>query len=55
MAGLTVKSMVKKSVKGMRISGDFFKALDNVVAFKLKKAGERAKANGRATMRPCDL
>lgn len=55
MAGLVVKSMVKKSVKGMRVSGDFFKALDNVVAMKLKRAAERAKANGRQTVRPADL
>ncbi|MEM5814749.1 MAG: DUF1931 domain-containing protein [Candidatus Aenigmatarchaeota archaeon] len=53
---LVVKSAVKAAApKGMRMSGDFIKALDDVVARKLDMAGKRAKANGRATMRPCDL
>ena len=55
MAGLVVKSMVKKSVKGMRVSGDFFKALDGTVAQLLVAAAKRAKANGRQTVRPADI
>jgi hypothetical protein len=53
---LVVKSAVKSAApKGMRMSGDFTKALDEMVARKLEMAGKRAKANGRATMRPCDI
>jgi len=53
---LVVKSAVKSAApKGMRMSGDFTKALDEMVARKLDMAGKRAKANGRATMRPCDI
>ncbi len=52
---LIVKNAVKKSVKGMRFSGDFFKALDKHVAEEIKKAVDRAKKNKRATVRPCDL
>ncbi len=52
---LVVKSAVRSQLKGMRASGDFFKELDNKVAWKLKRAIERAKANGRKTLRPADL
>ncbi len=52
---LVVKSAVRGQLKGMRASGEFFKALDNVVATKLKRAIERAKENGRKTCRGCDL
>lgn len=52
---LVVKSAVRGQLKGMRASGDFFKALDNAVATKLKRAVERAKANGRKTCRGCDI
>ena len=52
---LVVRSKVKEAAKGMRCSGDFFGALDNVVAYKIKKAAERAKGNGRSTLRPVDL
>ncbi|MFH0890002.1 MAG: DUF1931 domain-containing protein [Candidatus Aenigmatarchaeota archaeon] len=52
---LVVRSKVKEAAKGMRCSGDFFEALDNVVAGKIKKASERAKGNGRSTLRPVDL
>lgn len=52
---LVVKSAVRGQMKGMRAGGDFFKELDNKVAWKLKRAIERAKANGRKTCRACDL
>jgi histone H3/H4 len=53
---LVVKSAVKSAApKGMRISGDFIKALDEMVGRKVDMAGKRAKANGRATLRPCDI
>ncbi len=52
---LVVKSAVKGACKGMRCSGDFMKALDGKVAEILADASKRAKANGRATIRPADL
>ncbi|MCD6476942.1 MAG: DUF1931 domain-containing protein [Candidatus Aenigmarchaeota archaeon] len=52
---LVVKNAVKKSIKNMRFSGDFFPALDKFLQAKLKEAAERAKKNGRATIRPYDL
>jgi histone H3/H4 len=55
MAGLVVKSAVRTQLKGMRASGDFFKALDVHVAEELKKAIARAKENGRKTCRGCDI
>lgn len=55
MAGLVVKSAVRSQLKGMRASGDFFKALDAHLADELKKAVARAKGNGRKTVRGFDL
>jgi len=52
---LVVKSAVRTQLKGMRAGADFFKALDEKVSWKLRRAIERAKANGRKTCRGCDL
>jgi hypothetical protein len=52
---LAVKSSVRTMMKGMRAGGDFFKELDNKISWKVKRAMERAKANGRKTLRACDL
>jgi histone H3/H4 len=53
---LVVKSGVKSLLAGkMRVSGDFWKAMDNKVEWKVKRAVERAKANGRKTIRGYDL
>ena len=52
---LAVKSSVRGMMKGMRAGGDFFKELDNKISWKVKRAMERAKANGRKTLRACDL
>ena len=52
---LIVKNAIKKSIKDMRFSGDFFKALDSHVAEELKRASDRAKGNKRRTIRPCDI
>ncbi len=52
---LVVRSKVKEACKGMRCSGDFIGALDKKVNEILKEAAARAKANGRATIRPADL
>ncbi|MBU5537593.1 MAG: DUF1931 domain-containing protein [Candidatus Aenigmatarchaeota archaeon] len=52
---LAVKSAVRAQLKGMRAGEDFFKELDNRISWKIKRAIERAKANGRKTLRACDL
>lgn len=52
---LAVKSAVRRLVKGMRISGDFWKELDNRISWKVKRAMERARKNKRKTVRGCDL
>jgi hypothetical protein len=52
---LAVKSAVRAQLKGMRAGGDFFKGLDNCIACCIKEAAARAKANGRKTLRACDL
>lgn len=52
---LAVKSAVKGLLKGMRVGGDFWKELDNRISWKVKRAVERAKSNGRKTLRACDL
>jgi len=52
---LVVKSKIKEVVKGMRFSGDFASALDKKVGEMVKEAAVRAKANGRATVRPNDI
>jgi histone H3/H4 len=55
LMSLIVRSKVKSAVKGMRFSGDFYNALDKSVDSLIKAAAKRAKDNGRATVRPCDL
>ncbi|MEM5766154.1 MAG: DUF1931 domain-containing protein [Candidatus Aenigmatarchaeota archaeon] len=52
---LVVKSAIRNLLKGMRASEDFWKALDDLVTLDIKKAIERAKENGRKTVRGCDL
>jgi histone H3/H4 len=54
---LAVKSAVKALLKKskMRVGGDFWKAMDEKISWKVKRATERAKENGRKTIRACDL
>jgi histone H3/H4 len=52
---LVVKSAIKGLLKNVRISSDFWAALSDRVAWKVKRAVERAKANGRKTVRGYDL
>lgn len=49
------KSKTKETVKKCNVSGDFYEALDKKVAELIKDAEARAIANGRKTVRPCDL
>jgi histone H3/H4 len=41
--------------KGMRLSGDAIDAVDDMVEEAIKKAAERAKANGRKTVKGSDF
>lgn len=50
-----VKSTVRGLIKGMRVSGDFFKELDALIQRRCKRAKERAKGNGRKTLRGIDV
>jgi histone H3/H4 len=50
-----VKSAVRGLIKGMRVSDDFFRELDALVARRCKRAVERAKGNGRKTLRGVDV
>ncbi|MCX8158088.1 MAG: NFYB/HAP3 family transcription factor subunit [Candidatus Diapherotrites archaeon] len=54
---LVVTSKVKEiiSKEGMNTAGDAPEALSKVVEEMIKKACERAKANGRKTVRPEDF
>jgi histone H3/H4 len=52
---LVVKSAVRELVKDMRVSDSFFEGLNKAVEELVKRAVERAKANGRATLRDCDV
>jgi histone H3/H4 len=60
--GSMAKNYVYKSklyevlkAKGMRLSGDAIDAVDDMVEDAIKKAAERAKANGRKTVKGCDF
>jgi len=48
-----LKDLVKKY--GMMSSGDLSDAASAMLEEAVKKAADRAKENGRKTVRPCDL
>jgi len=52
---LVVKSAVREVVGNFRVSEDFFEELNKQVESLVKRAVERAKANGRKTVRGADL
>jgi len=54
---LVVQSKVKDAIKkaGMNTAGDFADGLSGEVTVMIKKACNRAKANGRKTVRGTDL
>ncbi|MEK7705022.1 MAG: hypothetical protein AAB426_08690 [Myxococcota bacterium] len=54
---LVIGSKVKDAVKakGCQSSGDLIEALSDKLHVMIEAAIERAKANGRATVRPYDL
>ena len=51
--GAAVKRMLKSNE--LRMDSDFIKELDKEIKSKLKGAIDRAKANKRKTLKPCDL
>ena len=55
LMSLIVRSKVKKAAKGVRVSSDFYSALDKKVEDVIKEATRRAKGNRRATIRAVDL
>ncbi len=57
MEDLVVKSKARDYVKskGVRISGEVFDALSKNIASNLDAAIERAKSNGRKTIKAFDL
>ena len=52
---LYVKSAVREAVGDLRVSEDFWGELNKAVEALIKKAVERAKANGRKTVRGADI
>lgn len=55
MSGIIVKAKIKELTKEINISGDFADALNQKVIEIVKKAVERADANGRKTVMAKDL
>jgi histone H3/H4 len=55
MTDLIVKSKIKEAVPELNVAGEVADALNNKVLELLKKASERAKANGRRTLQARDL
>ena len=54
---LAVKSAVRAQIKkaGMRVAGDLWNAFDDRIRGDLKRAVERARADGRKTVKAADL
>lgn len=54
---VVLASRIREIARGakVRVSGDFVDAANVAVAASIKKAIDRAKANGRQTVRPQDL
>jgi histone H3/H4 len=53
---MVVKSAIREAVKGKyNVSEDFLKALDAEVSALVRRAGERAKDNGRKTLKARDV
>jgi histone H3/H4 len=55
LMSLIVRSKIKSAAKGVRVSSDFYSALDKKVEEVVKEAVRRAKGNKRATIRAVDL
>ncbi len=55
MVEVVVKSKIKELANGYNVAGDFAEELDTQVKDIIKKAIERAKANGRRTVMAKDI
>lgn len=55
MADLIVKSAVKEALDDHNVAADFYEALDDEVTELIDEAAQRAEANDRKTVQPCDL
>ncbi len=56
MAIVTKTEIKKLAAKAnMRISGEFWGAIDETIEWKIKNAVKRAKGNGRKTLKAYDL
>ncbi len=55
MADIIVKSKIKELVPELQVAAEVADALNKEVEHLLKKASERAKANGRRTLQARDL
>ena len=55
MTDLIVKSKIKEAVPELQVAAEVADALNKEVENLLKKASERAKANGRRTLQARDL
>jgi len=53
IVGAAVRRLIKEH--DLRLDGDFIERLEGDVQNLVTAAIERAKANGRKTLRPCDL
>ena len=52
---VVIKKKVKESLEGLRVQGNLIEELDKIVEDLVKKAVERAKENGRKTVRAIDV
>ena len=52
---IVVKSKIKEVANGANVAGDFAAALNEMAVELVKKAGERAEANGRKTVQAKDV
>ncbi len=52
---IVVKAKIKEVAENFNVAGDFSDELDKVVMTLVKKATERAEANGRRTVMAKDL
>ena len=56
MADLIIsKSKVKEASKECNVASEYYEALDKHVINIIKESEARAKANGRKTIRACDI
>lgn len=55
MSNLIVKAAMKDALSDQNVSAEFYDVLNEEVTEPLDDAAERAEANNRKTVQPCDL